>query len=57
MSKHQEEYRDRENRVQLAHDLVEERETQHRKITGKFHAAAAKGQTGKTHGGWGEEAS
>lgn len=41
--------------VQLAHKLVEETETQHRKITGKFHYNA-KEQVGKTHGGW-EEAS
>lgn len=35
--------------VQLAHNLVEETETQHRKITGKFHYNA-KEQVGKTHG-------
>lgn len=41
--------------VQLAHNLVEETETQHRKITGKFHYNA-KEQAGKTHAGC-EEAS
>lgn len=51
MSKHREEYRDGEHMVQAAHDLVEETETQHWKVTGKSHHAQE--QTGKIQGAGG----
>lgn len=51
MWKHWKEYRDGENKVQVAYNLVKEKETQHR-IIGKFHYDDAKEQTAKTQSGW-----
>lgn len=51
MRKHWKEYRDGDNKVQVAYNLVKDRNTTQKKIIGKFHYDDAKQQGAKTQSG------